>query len=71
MDERLQAMLAAREWLFAAHRAYVQRQNPDLSPEEVNLRVLEEIERSSGKELWQTIKRAAPHPAQRGDTPCF
>jgi len=46
MGERLQAMLAAREWVFAAHRARVQRQHPDLSPEEVNLRVLEEIDRA-------------------------
>lgn len=46
MGERLQAMLAAREWVFAAHRARVQRQHPELSPEEVNLRVLEEIERA-------------------------
>ncbi len=44
MGGRLQAMLAAREWVFAAHRARVQRQHPDLSSEEVNLRVLEEIE---------------------------
>lgn len=46
MGERLQAMLAAREWVFAAHRARIQRQNPNLSPEEINLRVLEEIERA-------------------------
>jgi hypothetical protein len=46
MGERLQAMLAAREWVFAAHRARVQRQQPNLSPEEVNLCVLEEIDRA-------------------------
>ena len=51
MGERLQAMLAAREWVFAAHRARVQRQYPDLSPEEVNLRVLEEIERAEHKRV--------------------
>ena len=48
--ERLQAMLAAREWVFAAHRARLQRLNPDLSPVEINLRVLEEIERAERRQ---------------------
>lgn len=71
MGERLQTMLAARKWVFAAHRARVQRQHPDLSSVEVNLRVLEEIERANGKELWQSIKRAAQDEVQRGDAPRF
>jgi len=71
MGERLQAMLAAREWVFAAHRARVQRQHPNLSAEEVNLRVLEEIERADGKERWESIKRAAQDEAHCGDTPRF
>ena len=44
--ERLLAMLAAREWVVSAHRARLQRQYPDLSPEEINLKMLEEIERA-------------------------
>jgi hypothetical protein len=71
MGERLQAMLAAREWVFAVHQARIQRKNCDLSAEEINLRVLEEIERANGKELWQSINRAAQDEAQRGDTPRF
>ncbi len=43
--ERLQAMLAAREWVVSAMRERLIRQYPELSPEEINLKVLEEIER--------------------------
>lgn len=39
--ERLLAMLAAREWVVSAHRARLQRQYPDLSPQETNLKMLE------------------------------
>jgi hypothetical protein len=42
---RLQAMLAAREWVVSAMRSRLRRQYPDLSPQEINLKVLEEIER--------------------------
>lgn len=41
---RLQAMLAAREWVVNAMRARLRRRYPDLSVEEINLKVLEEIE---------------------------
>ncbi len=41
---RLQAMLAAREWVVSAMRARIRRRYPDLSVEEINLKVLEEIE---------------------------
>ena len=43
--ERLQAMLAAREWVVSAMRGRLSRQYPELSPDEINLKVLEEIER--------------------------
>lgn len=42
---RLQAMLAAREWVVSAMRSRLRRRYPDLSPQEINLKVLEEIER--------------------------
>lgn len=41
---RLQAMLAAREWVVSAMRARLRRRYPELSLEEINLKVLEEIE---------------------------
>jgi len=44
--ERLLAMLAAREWVVGAQRARLCRQYPDLSSQEINLKVLEEIERA-------------------------
>ncbi len=43
--ERLQAMLAAREWVVSAMRSRLRRRYPGLSPQEINLKVLEEIER--------------------------
>lgn len=49
--ERLQAMLAAREWVFAAQRARLKRLYPDLSPVEINLRVLEEIDRAERRQF--------------------
>ncbi|MCB0198533.1 MAG: hypothetical protein H6649_14645 [Caldilineae bacterium] len=48
--ERLQAMLAAREWVFAVHRARLQRQYPSMSLEEINLKVLEEMERAERRQ---------------------
>lgn len=48
--ERLLAMLAAREWVVSAHRARLQRQYPDRSPEEINLMILEEIERADRRQ---------------------
>lgn len=41
---RLQAMLAAREWVVSAMRARLQRRYPNLSAQEINLKILEEIE---------------------------
>jgi hypothetical protein len=41
---RLQAMLAAREWVVSAMRVRLRRRYPDLSVEEINLKMLEEIE---------------------------
>lgn len=41
---RLQAMLAARQWVVSAMRARLRRRYPDLPAAEINLRVLEEIE---------------------------
>ena len=48
--ERLQAMLAAHEWVIAAHRARLTRKHPDLSSQEINLKVLEEIERAASRQ---------------------
>lgn len=48
--ERLQAMLAAREWVVSAIRSRLQRRYPDLSPVEINLKTLEEIERAERRQ---------------------
>jgi hypothetical protein len=48
--ERLLAMLAAREWVVSAKRARLCRRYPDLSPQEINLKVLEEIERAERRQ---------------------
>jgi hypothetical protein len=48
--ERLQAMLAAREWVVGAIRGRLQRRYPDLSPQEINLKMLEEIERAERRQ---------------------
>lgn len=53
--ERLLAMLAAREWVVSATRARLCRRYPDLSPQEINLKVLEEIERAERRQT-------RPHP---------
>lgn len=53
--ERLLAMLAAREWVVNAYRARLRRQYPDLSPEEINLKLLEEMERAERRQ-------SRPHP---------
>jgi hypothetical protein len=44
--QRLQAMLDARELLVGLIRGRLHAQNPGLSPREINLKVLEEIERA-------------------------
>lgn len=44
--QRLQAMLDAREVLVGLIRGRLRRQNPHLSARELNLKVLEEIERA-------------------------
>jgi hypothetical protein len=49
--ERLLAMLAAREWVVSATRARLSRRYPDLSPHEINLKVLEEIERAERRQV--------------------
>ena len=48
--ERLQAMLAAREWVVGAIRGRLRRRYPDLSLHELNLKVLEEIERAEHRQ---------------------
>ena len=47
---RLQAMLAAREWVVSAMRSRLRRRYPHLTPEEINLKVLEEIERAEERQ---------------------
>ncbi len=42
--ERLQAMLVAREWVINAMRSRVARRYPHLSPQQVNLKVLEDLD---------------------------
>jgi len=49
------AMLAAREWVVSAHRARLCRRYPELSPQEINLKMLEEIERAERRQT-------RPHP---------
>ena len=48
-------MLAAREWVVNVYRARLRRQYPDLSPEEINLKLLEEMERAERRQ-------SRPHP---------
>ena len=38
-NERLQAMLAAREWVVGAMRGRRAQRYPNISPEEINLKV--------------------------------
>ncbi len=46
--QRLQRMLDARELAVGLIRGRLRRQHPHLSPNELNLKVLEEIERVKG-----------------------
>ncbi|MBK9092828.1 MAG: hypothetical protein WBD79_10970 [Anaerolineae bacterium] len=48
--ERLQAMLAAREWVVGAIRGRLRRRYPELTLYELNLKVLEEIERAERRQ---------------------
>jgi hypothetical protein len=48
--QRLQAMLAAREWVVGGIRGRLRRRYPDLSSHELNLKVLEEIERAERRQ---------------------
>lgn len=47
---RLQAMLDAREWVVGAMRVRLRRRYPDLSPQEINLRIIEEIDRADRRQ---------------------
>ena len=51
--QRIQAMLDARELLVGLMRGRLRRQYPDLSPQELNLKLLAEIER---------VKNIPPRP---------
>jgi hypothetical protein len=51
--QRIQAMLDARELAVGLIRGRLRRQYPDLSPRELNLKVLEEIDR---------VQRTTPGP---------
>jgi hypothetical protein len=48
--ERLLAMLAAREWVVSSMRSRLTRRYPDLSPEQINLKILEEIDRAERRQ---------------------
>lgn len=43
--ERLVAMLAAREWVVSTMRVRFARRYPELSSQDINLKVLQEIDR--------------------------
>lgn len=47
---RLQAMLAVREWVVGAMRSRLRSRYPDLSPQEINLKMLEELERAERRQ---------------------
>jgi len=47
---RLQAMLDAREWVVGAMRGRLRRRYPNLSPQEINLRIIEEIDRADRRQ---------------------
>ena len=47
---RLQAMLDAREWVVAAMRVRLRCRYPDLSPQEINLKIIEEIDRADRRQ---------------------
>lgn len=47
---RLQAMLAAREWAVGAMRGRLRRRYPDLPPQEINLKIIEEIDRADRRQ---------------------
>ena len=47
---RLQAMLAVREWVVGAMRSRLRLRYPDLSAEEINLKVLEELEHAERRQ---------------------
>ena len=51
--QRIRSMLDARELVVGLIRGRLQRHYPDLPPRELNLRLLEEVER---------VRRAAPGP---------
>lgn len=48
--EHLQAMLAAREWVVGAMRERLTRRYRHPSPEEINLKILEEIDRAERRQ---------------------
>jgi hypothetical protein len=48
--DRLIAMLAARDWVVGAFRSRLRQRYPDLSPEDLNLKVLEEIDRADRRQ---------------------
>jgi hypothetical protein len=50
--QRIQAMLDARELAVGLIRGRVHRRHPHLSQREINLKVLEEIERARGHHPW-------------------
>ncbi len=65
--ERLQAMLAAREWVVGAIRGRLRRRYPDLTLYELNLKVLEEIERAERRQARQSVKAVARREASRDE----
>jgi hypothetical protein len=59
--QRIQAMLDARAVLVGMIRGRLRRQYPDLPEAELNLKLLEEIERAQSVRPWsQSVSR---HPA--------
>ena len=61
--QRIQAMLDARAVLVGLIRGRLQQQYPELAPRDLNLKVLEEIERAKRIKPWTDyLSRHSPHP---------
>jgi len=59
--QRLQAMFAARDVIVGIIRGRLRQQYPDLSEAELNLKMLEEIERAQSIKPWP--EPFSRHPA--------
>jgi hypothetical protein len=59
--QRIQAMLDARALVVGIIRGRLRKQFPDISEAELNLKMLEEIERAQSVKPWsQSVSRHSP-----------